>query len=55
MALRDAKVLGPLAGIVRLTIDGQVTVYHVELPEGIDPRRQEQVYRVIEADVSAVA
>jgi len=54
LALRDAKSLPPLSGVVRLTVDGHVTVYHVELPEGIDPQRDEQIYHVVESDVSAV-
>jgi hypothetical protein len=56
IALRDATPLGPTSGVIRMTVDKHLTVYHVELPQGIDPARDEQVYRVIESsDVSAVA
>lgn len=49
------RAVKPSTGIVQLTIDGHVTIYQVELPEGIDPGRDEQPYRVIESsDVSAV-
>jgi hypothetical protein len=44
LALRDARPMAPGVGIVRLVVDGQVTVIHVDLRTGIDPSRPTQPY-----------
>jgi hypothetical protein len=56
MIVSDAKPLPACNGVVRVIVDGQVTVYHVELPEGIVPEARHQAMRVNRpAEVNAVA
>ena len=56
LIVSDARLLPPTTGIVRVIVDGQVTVYHVELPNGIIPEARHQLIRVVRpSKVSAVA
>jgi hypothetical protein len=53
--LRDARALNAGLGIIRLTVDAHVTVYQVDLTQGIDPARTEQPFMLIgvESEVAA--
>ncbi len=53
--LRSARSLQPGTGIIRLMIDGHLTTYHVNLPQGIDPQRNEQPFVLIDATREAAA
>jgi hypothetical protein len=55
ISVRNPAVALPGQGTVRLTIDQDVTVYHVELPEGIDPLRETQPCRVLGIVAGAAA
>lgn len=53
LILRNPAPLPPTAGVARLTVDGKVRLFHIELHEGIDPVRAEQVYRLLNPSVPA--
>ena len=55
LVVRSARPVTAGHGTVRMVIDGQPTVYHVDLWLGIDPDRREQAYRMIGTDVNATA
>lgn len=57
IVINDPKPHVPAAsGIVRVIVDGHVTTYHIELPEGVDPARRRQICRIVQpVGVSAVA
>ncbi len=42
----NVAALGP-EHVVVLKVDGQLMIYHVDLPAGIDPTRHEQRYRML--------
>jgi hypothetical protein len=44
--LRSAKFLPPGEGTIRMQVDGRQTIYRVQFPEGIDPSRNRQPYRL---------
>jgi hypothetical protein len=49
IVVRSSRPVPPGEGVIRFTIDDQPTIYHVELPDGVDPGRREQQYRLLEA------
>jgi hypothetical protein len=49
VVVRSSRPVPPGQGVIRLTIDDQLTIHHVELPEGVNPSRREQHYRLLEA------
>ncbi len=53
--LRSARSVQPGTGMIRLTIDGHLTIYHIDLPQGIDPQRNEQPFVLIDATSEAAA
>jgi hypothetical protein len=38
-------------GIIHFTMDDHLTTYRIDLPQGIDPTRREQNYRLLETRV----
>lgn len=44
----SARPVPPGHGIIHFRMDDHLTTYHVDLVDGIDPHRGEQVYRLLE-------
>ncbi len=53
--LRDARPAEPGQGVIRLEVDGRITLFHVDLTEGIDPARQYQSYHRVAVAEGAAA
>jgi hypothetical protein len=53
--LQDARRTAPGRGVVRLLVDKRLTIYRVELIEGIDPSRPVQPLVILPAGEEAVA
>ncbi len=45
IVLRSPRLVAAGEGAIHLKVDSQLTIYHVDLPQGIDPNRREQSYR----------
>ena len=55
VVVRSPRPVPAGRGTVRMVVDGQPTVYHVDLWLGIDPARREQAYRLIATDANMPA
>ncbi len=55
LILRDARPMAPATGIIRIIVDGQPTVHHVHLTDGIDPARTIQPYLLVGESSEAAA
>ena len=53
VVVRSPRVVAAGHGTVRMVVDGQPTIYEVDLWLGIDPTRREQAYRLIATDANA--
>jgi len=48
VVIHSARAMPPGRGTIRLKLDDHVTTYRVDLVDGLDPSRDEQVYRLLE-------
>lgn len=55
IVVRSARPMPAGEGTIRLTIDGELTVFHVKLADGIDPVRRAQSYQLIDTIEEAAA
>jgi hypothetical protein len=55
LSLRDARRSDPGRGTVRVVIDGCTTLFHVDLPNGINPDSAAQDFLLIETVREAAA
>jgi hypothetical protein len=55
LAVRTDTAVAPGTGLVRLTVGEKVTIYHVNLFEGIDPARLDQPFKLIDIADEAAA
>ena len=53
VVVRSPRAVAAGCGTIHMVVDGQPTVYHVDLFDGIDPSRREQAYRLIETGATA--
>jgi hypothetical protein len=53
VAVRSAKTLGPGVGEIRMVVDGRPFVHVVEFSNGIDAKRQEQAFTLLQPGVVA--
>jgi hypothetical protein len=53
--VRNPRLVKPGAGTLRLLVDTRVTIYHMELIDGIDPKRGSQPYRLLSTIEEAAA
>lgn len=55
LIVRAPRPIKPGPGTVRLTVDGRVTLYHIDLFNGIDPTRVDQPYKLLSTFEEAAA
>jgi len=55
IVVRSARTAPPGPGTICLKVNGRITVYHIELPQGIDPTRQHQPVRLVRTVEDAAA
>lgn len=51
VVVRSPRQIAAGEGIIHFKMDNQLTIYRIDLPQGIDPTRREQNYRLLETRV----
>jgi hypothetical protein len=47
VAVREPRQMPPGVATIRLTVGAEVTIYEINLPNGIDPALRKQSYRLV--------
>ena len=55
VVLRSARPCDPGTGVIRVDVDGRVTLYHFDFTHGIDPARREQPVTLLRTIEEAAA
>ena len=55
IGLHVSENLEPGQGTIRLSVDGNTTIYHVDLVDGVDPARKRQPCRILSSSEEVAA
>lgn len=55
VTIQDARTMPPGQATIRMLVDHKLTIYHVELANGIDPNIYDQPARFLPVDEEALA